>query len=811
MDNTFDSISRYKPAAVHDSSDNAACHDTPLPPPARQRVAMLYRHIPAQVVLNLVLILATAWLGWNESAPYLFLPWLLYMGLNCLLLQYIHESHKHLKNEDSPWLGMVRFMNLCIALGWGIGGVLLLPDFLPWAQTVYLGMTGLLLLASIPLLGIDGKGQLLYTASLLICATQWPLDLQAMQLILIASALFALLALLQSAYYHETNEALAYAGQQSRLCDAISQAYQQSRHELQRHRHQQRARSSEHSIQTDALTRLQTAVACLDTGLAFTDCNGAIEYLNPSAERLTGWPLSAAHGRAVDDIFKLLRDDNEKAIGIGFEACREHGQSVRHTDSVLLQRHDGLRYAVETSITPMQGGQDGFSGAVICFRDVTEQRNLNRRISWEASHDPLTKLINRREFQARLEKLLLSSRNQGSQHALCYLDLDQFKLVNDSCGHAAGDQLLQQLARSLQTRIRETDTFARIGGDEFGILLYRCDIEKARLLADGIHRLITEQRFEWQGAIHRIGASIGLVAIDGSWSAADDLLRAADLCCYQAKDKGRNRIEIYDGKEHEASSDHRQQSLQDIMRSLDRDDFDISLLRIRPLAAKPASQRGEEYCEVRVHMHDRSGDTIPADRLLATAERYRMQSKIDRWITKATLDAIRLNNPAVADKDTIAIRISAQSLLDEGFLEYLGLQLDSEPVDPARLCFVIEAGNLLRIRQATEDFIAGAKALGCRVALEDFDAGLDCLRQLKSMTVDYIKIGGEILSDLQRHPDDWALVEAINRLGHTLGARTIAGAVVDPEQLAALRTAGVDYVQEPESRQDSPLLARQQT
>ena len=808
MDKTFD---KFAPgiAGDNDNGRTACSNEASLPRPDDQRREILYRNIPILVCLNTGLILAMAWLGWPLLSPHLLLPWLLFMGLNCVLLQFVYEYHQRHVADDSPWLGMARFMSTCIALGWGVGGVLLLPTLDPPATTLYLGMMGLLLLASVPLLGIDRHGQILFVTSLLAGATLWPLGLPPLQVLLFVSMTFILLTLLQATYYRHINEALLYAEQQTRMADAINQAYQQSRHDLQRHRYQQRARNSEHHMQSDAHARLQSAVASLDSGLAFTNPHGAIEFMNTCAERLTGWPLSAAHGRSVNDIFKLMEDDSDKAIKIGFEECRDQAHPVRRTGSVLLQRHDGLRYAVETTISPMPAEQGGVSGTVICFRDVTEQRNYNRRISWEASHDPLTKLINRREFEKRLERLLTSSHNEGSHHALCYLDLDQFKLVNDSCGHSAGDQLLQQLAKSLHSRIRETDTFARIGGDEFGILLYRCDMEKARMLAEGIHQIIKDLRFDWQDTIHRIGASIGLVSIDGSWSNAADLLKAADLCCYQAKDKGRNCIQVYDDQDLGSKIDNRQQSLQDIMRSLDRDDFDISLLGLRPLAATPATLGGEPYCEVRVHMHDRSGETIPADRLLATAERYRLLPRIDRWITKATLDAIRLNNPAVADKDTIAIRLSAQSVLDEGFLDYLRMQLDSEPVDPSRLCFVIKGGSLLRLGQQAQGFIANIKDLGCRIALEDFDAGLDSLRQLKSMQVDYIKIGGEILGDLRHHPENPALVEAINRLGHTLGARTIAGAVDDPGQLAALRAAGVDYVQEREPLQEIPLLGKQ--
>ncbi len=809
MDKTFDSLA----ANITDSSADGshARHEggTASRPlfPAGQGEDILYRNIPMLVCLHAVLILGMAWLGWAQSARHLLLPWLLFLGMNCLLLLFIHE-HRRRQGGDNPWLNMARFLNTCIALGWGAGGVLLLASFSPAAQIFYLGAAGLLLLASVPLLGIDRPGQMLFVASLLACATLWPLALTPLQVLLLITLGFALLTLLHAAWYRHINAALGLAEQQIRMADAVNQAYQRSRHDLQRYRRQQRARMAEHSLQADAHARLRIAVASLDSGLAYTNAHGAIEFMNPSAERLTGWPLSAAHGRMVADIFRLVDDDSEKPIPIGFDECRAQARPVRRTQSVLLQRHDGLRYAVETTVSPMRDEHGEFSGAVVCFRDVTEQRNHNRRISWEASHDPLTKLINRREFEKRLERLLSSSRNEGSQHALCYLDLDQFKLVNDSCGHSAGDQLLRQLAKDLQGRIRETDTFARIGGDEFGILLYRCDLEKARLLAEGIHQVVNRLRFDWQGSVHRVGASIGLVAIDGSWENAADLLKAADLCCYRAKDKGRNCIQVYDRQES-GDIDARQQSLQDIMRSLDRDDFDISLVATRPLATAPEGRQGKPYCEVRVHMHDRGGMTIPADHLLATAERYRLLPRIDRWIIKATLDAIRLNNPAVADKDTIAIRISAQSMLDEGFLDYLRMQLDSEPVDASRLCFVIKGGNLLRLGPQAQAFIASIKALGCRIALEDFDAGLDCLRQLDSLSVDYIKIGGEILGDLRRHPSRRGLVEAINHLSHTLGARTIAGCVEDPGQLAALRAAGVDYVQEQDAFADIPLLGKQ--
>jgi len=812
MDKTYASIMAGAVRSGDDTGLAARAGNPPADTPGGQCLHLLYRRIPALAGINLLWLFASTWLAWNQIAHQLLLPWLVFMGLNCVLLQGLFEAHQRRTAGPVPWQGMLRFLCTCIALGWGVAGLMLL-QVEDTSQLAYIGMMALLLLASVPLLGIDRAGQMLFSATILTSSLLWPpatIGLQPGHGILLALAVFALLQLLLYGYYNSTRESLAYAGQQARMCHAINQAYQQSRQELQRHRHQQRARNSEHNIQEDAYTRLQSALGCLDAGVAFTDRNGALEFMNTCAERLTGWPLSAAQGRSVNDVFQLLDDESEKPLSNGFEECRQRRQPVRGTDSSLLQRRDGLRYAVESTLTPMLDGHSTFSGAVISFRDVTDQRNHNRRISWEASHDPLTKLINRREFSTRLEKLLLSSRTEGRGHALCYLDLDQFKRVNDSCGHAAGDQLLLRLAASLQNRVRETDTLARLGGDEFGLLLYRCELEKAQLLAEGISELLTTVRFDWQENSYRIGASIGLVMIDDSWDNAADLLKAAAQCCYQAKHKGGNRIQVYDRQHPETGAHSREQSLQDIMRLLERDDFDISLLGIRPLSTAPAGQWAREYCEVKVHMHDLHGETIPADRLLATAERYRILPKIDRWVTKATIDAIRLNNPAVADKDTIAIRISAQSLLDEGFLDYLAMQLDSEPVDPSRLCFIIKGNSLPGIQRQIQHFIAAVKGLGCRVALEDFDAGLESLCQLKSMRVDYIKIGGEILADLQRHPQDHTLIEAINRLGHTLGARTIAGQVNDQAQLAALRAAGVDYIEELDPSAQPLALGQQQ-
>jgi diguanylate cyclase (GGDEF)-like protein len=431
-------------------------------------------------------------------------------------------------------------------------------------------------------------------------------------------------------------------------------------------------------------------------------------------------------------------------------------------------------------------------GAVLALHDVTVLRNMARQMAYQARHDPLTGLINRGEFELRLAQVLESARSGHTQHALCYLDLDQFKIVNDTCGHVAGDELLKQLTAQLQARVRETDTLARLGGDEFGILLEHCPMEEAAATADALRQVVKRFRFAWQDKLFDIGASIGLVPITAESGSLVDVMSAADSACYVAKDHGRNRIHVYQ-PEDSALVQRRgeMQWVHRVNRALGEDRFRLLYQRVLSLAPGEA----DRYCEILVRMVDEHGEMVPPMAFIPAAERYQLMPALDRWVLNAALAALQTHAPALADISVCAVNLSGQSLCDDHFLTSVVGLLDDARIDPGRICFEItETAAIANLSRATR-FINVLKGMGCRFALDDFGSGLSSFSHLKHLPVDFLKIDGAFVRDMAGDPVDAAMVEAINRIGHVMGIRTIAESVENDTTLAALRRLGVNFAQ----------------
>lgn len=519
------------------------------------------------------------------------------------------------------------------------------------------------------------------------------------------------------------------------------------------------------------------------------DADGNVSYLNPVAEQLTGWRSEEAHGQPLRKVYRIINDVTRKPLEHPAMLGVLDGPIVGADRHTLLVGRSGKEFAIEDTAAPIRNGDSDNVGSILVFRDVTNQRHMQEQLTWQASHDPLTGLANRREFEVLLERQLASAKEQGKRHVLLYLDLDQFKVINDTCGHVAGDELLRQIASLMRPLIRDSDTLARLGGDEFGILLEGCSGAQAEQIAHKLLQSLEDFRFVWQDKTFRVGISIGLVGIHAGSGSASAVLSTADAACYMAKDKGRNRVWVHQDDDHEAA--RRQGEMEwvsRIMRAFDENRFVLYFQRVVPLAGTSADM---PYREVLVRMIDEKGQLVPPMAFIPAAERYGVMNTVDRWVVKTAFDWLA-EHPA---DEGLSINLSGQSLGDDGFLNFVEEQLRATRLSPRRLCFEItETAAIANWNRATH-FIAALRVLGCRFALDDFGSGMSSFGYLKSLAVDFIKIDGAFVRDMIDDEVDYAMVEAVNRIGHVMGIRTTAEYVENDQILEKLRELGVDFAQ----------------
>jgi diguanylate cyclase (GGDEF)-like protein/PAS domain S-box-containing protein len=541
--------------------------------------------------------------------------------------------------------------------------------------------------------------------------------------------------------------------------------------------------------------RAQVTLASIGDGVITTDVAGRVDYLNPVAEQLTGWSLAEARGRPVTEVFCIVAERTREPAEDPVARCLREGRISGLTDNTVLIRRDDREYAIEDSAAPIRGADGGLAGVVFAFRDVSHTRALAQQIAYQATHDSLTGLINRREFEIRLEAALSQAREEGATHALCYLDLDQFKVVNDTCGHVAGDEMLRQLASQLQAHMREHDTLARLGGDEFGVLLRHCTLAQARDVADGLRRVVRNFRFVWNGSAYEVGVSIGLVPVVAGSGSLTDVLSAADSACYVAKDQGRNRCHVFEPNDKVLAQRHGEmQWVARIGRALENGKLELYCQPIQPLTETGADER---LCEFLLRMRSDDGSVVPPMAFLPAGERYNLMPAIDRWVLRRALAVLNGGNSEFhrGRFDCAMINLSGQSLSDSRFLDFVASEISRPDVETHRLCFEITETAAIANLANVSRFIAVLRGMGCRFALDDFGSGLSSFIYLKNLPVNYLKIAGDFVEHMADDPIDEAMVESINQVGHVLGIRTIAESVETESAVERLRRIGVDFVQ----------------
>jgi diguanylate cyclase (GGDEF)-like protein/PAS domain S-box-containing protein len=522
----------------------------------------------------------------------------------------------------------------------------------------------------------------------------------------------------------------------------------------------------------------------VDRALHCTFANyAAAAMLGSSADALRGrdmTPMVQAQGAGV----------HSPSMGLLQRTIIE-GCSFRAEEDTFW-RQDGRAIGVQYTANPIiEDGQ--VTGAVVVFRSVDETRAMKQRLDYLATHDTLTGLINRYEFERRLDELIERSRRDGQQHVLCYLDLDQFKVVNDTCGHVAGDQLLHQLSGLLQQRLRPHDTLARLGGDEFGMLFERCTLDEAQVILERMRETVREFRFAWQDKRFALGVSIGIVAITATTVDRGTVLSQADSACYMAKERGRNRVHVHQDDDADLARHHGEmQWIARIQHALETGHFQLYRQPIRAVGV--GASVGLNY-EILLRMGAEGDAVIPPGAFLPAAERYSLVSAIDRWVVENVLRWLSREPAELAALSFCTINLSGQTLGDEKFLAFLTAALKDRGALARKLCFELTETAAVTNLARTARFFRELKQLGCRFALDDFGSGMSSFAYLKSLPVDFLKIDGEFVKDIARDPVDFAMVEAINQVGHVMGLQTIAEFVETEAVFSRLRNIGVDYAQ----------------
>jgi diguanylate cyclase (GGDEF)-like protein/PAS domain S-box-containing protein len=549
------------------------------------------------------------------------------------------------------------------------------------------------------------------------------------------------------------------------------------------------------SVPVPSRPRAMVTLDAMGESVITVDAEGRIDYVNHAAETLLSQRFDQVMGKSFSDVAALVDETDRRSLGDPVrKALATGGRVTMGRRAVLVPSNAGPERSVEISVTPLRFDGKDIAGLVLVLHDTSELRGLTRQMTYQASHDALTGLVNRREFERRLQEALDSAQTGNVGHALCFLDLDRFKTVNDTCGHTAGDNMLREVASLIKEAVRDSDTVGRIGGDEFALLLVGCPLEKARQIADDVVRSVNEYRFVWKDKIFNIGVSIGLVEIGRGGGAIEDIMSSADSACYVAKKQGGLHVHVYSARE-EASARHSGEIhwLQKLQGALRDNKFELFYQPI--VHARADGVRGPAL-EVFVRLQGENGETAarPAE-FIRAAERYRLMPHIDRWVVQAVLSALGRGGMKLPPGRSVAINIAGQTLGDSEFLEFVVDCFDHTGANPTDICFEVTESSVIANLDHAHRFIAVLHGMGCEFALDDFGSGLSSFSTLRTLPMDYLKIDGSFIHNLAGDSVNKAMVAAMIELSRSLNFRVVAEHVEDQQSLDTVTDMGIDFVQ----------------
>ena len=535
--------------------------------------------------------------------------------------------------------------------------------------------------------------------------------------------------------------------------------------------------------------RFRSTFSSAAIGMLLLDKRGFIIQGNQAACDMLGYTENELQKLSITE---LTHEDYRGANIVEREKLYSGEIDHFRTEKRYLRKDGEVIWGLCT-ISSVFDKDGGFLYAICQMLDITEEYRLSKELSYQASHDVLTGLLNRREFESRIKQAWERARGEEGAHVLCYIDLDQFKVINDSCGHIAGDEMLRQIAGLLRENVRKHDSIARLGGDEFGILMEFCSLRHGLMVANNIRKQIEQFHFAWEDNRFKVGASIGVVEINTESSSVGELLKQADTACFAAKDEGRNRVSVYHSED--AVVAQRRGEMQWVHRIQEALDEDRLVLYVQPIVRTDGANE-KTHMEVLVRLVTKEGEEVPPGAFLPAAERYGLVAKIDRWVVTHVLDWMQRNKNYVQQNiNMCAINLSGVSLSESSFLEMLVDEIFARDISAEKLCFEITETALIANLSQASTFIRALRRLGCKFALDDFGSGLSSFAYLKNLQVDYLKIDGMFVRDIIRDPVDYALVRSINEMGKVMGKKTIAEFVENQQIFEMVKELGVDYAQ----------------
>ena len=517
--------------------------------------------------------------------------------------------------------------------------------------------------------------------------------------------------------------------------------------------------------------------------ILWINSNACFIYVNDTACQKLGYTREELLTMQVSDIDPMFKQDNWNDYQ---EDWKNNGVTIFESK---YKSKSGEIFQVEIKILSYLYEDE----QVLCViaSDITHRKRSEHVLTYQATHDALTSLVNRVEFERRAERLISTVKQRGGEHAICYIDLDQFKVVNDTCGHTAGDELLRQISSLLYKTVRKRDTLARLGGDEFGIIIEHCSLKDAHRVADSLLDAIKDYQFEWEDHTFKVGMSIGLVSITDAVTTLSEVLMHADIACYMAKEMGRNRIHVYHPEDDNMVNLHSQmQWVGRINQALEQGRF---VLYAQPILYLDGGV--DVYYEFLLRMVDEQGKIILPGYFLPAAERYNLMGQIDRWVVKHSFELLSKNPDFINKTKCCSINISGQSLMQSDFLDFIVESIDRYKINGEKICFEITETSAISNFQMAKNFMSALKKCKCHFALDDFGSGLSSFGYLKNLEVDYLKIDGQFVRDIMDNETDFAMVKSINDIGHTMQMQTIAEFVENEKIKNKLTEIGIDYAQ----------------
>ncbi|WP_289284976.1 EAL domain-containing protein [Methylophaga sp. UBA1918] len=749
-------------------------------------------------VIGVSILIVTVLFDYLQSQSLLLVGWssaICLLSISRLAVLFLYKKHNALFGLSAKgWMTLYTFLTGCVGTVWGLASIFYIVIDDIQINTLFYILISTVVAAAVPVLSAWFPTFLAYTIPQLVLLTSMSLyQIQTVNVDKLAYILtvgFIAYYLLMFSMARRANQNLIKS---LKLQESNQYLLTKLNNEMLQREELIKERTKELSLSNDKLKasqehmlKLSRAVESSPNPILITDANGTIEYVNKRCEKLSGYTAVEMHGQRLETY-----KSNKMPSAFFDEIWHQTASEGQWSGEIENCRKDGSHYWVKLYLAAVYDDQKNINHYVAIYEDITESRKLAKKLSFQATHDDLTGLINRTEFERRLSMLVNDAQRIGTEHALCFLDLDQFKVINDTCGHIAGDELLRQLGSLLGGSTRKSDTLARLGGDEFAILVEDCELEKAEFIANEIKELVSQFQFIWETQVFTVGVSIGVTTITSATRNRTEALKQADSACYAAKNSGRNRVYVYQEQDQQLTAQKGEfKWVNEIKEALIEDRFE--------LYAQPIVSTETEHLamyEVLVRLRSKAGQLFPPGAFLSSAERYNLSDRIDKWVVSHVFEWLEQHYHSLPHLNYLAINLSGASIGDEGMLAYIRTKLSAASFNQEMIKFEItETAAIANLKQA-HHFINSVLALGCQFSLDDFGSGLSSFAYLKNLPVQSIKIDGMFVKDMHVDPLDYEMVKSINDIGHVMGLETIAEFVESEEIWQKLKAIGVNYGQ----------------